>query len=187
MTMLNVFIDTNIFLGFYSLSERDIDELHKLIKLINDEEIHLILSQNVLDEFYKNRIKKIYTTTSSMDKSNQIPIPTIMKQYEIECNEFRKTQAELKEKYVTLKNKLINDVKLEQLSADKIIKEIFNKAIIIPVDWVIYDKANKRFMRKLPPRKNDNQDSIGDAINWETLKKTIKENEDCLYMHSILN
>lgn len=176
--MLNVFIDTNIFLGFYSLSERDIEELKKLIKLIDDEEIQLILSRNVLDEFYKNRIKKIYATTSSMEKSNQIPLPTILKQYETECNEFRKAQSELKEKYTTLKNKLMEDVKSEQLSADRIINQIFKKAKIVPVDWGIFDKADKRFMRKLPPRKNDNQDSMGDAINWETLKKTINENED---------
>lgn len=149
-----------------------------MCKLIDDEEIQLILSRNVLDEFYKNRIKKIYATTSSMEKSNQIPLPTILKQYETECNEFRKAQSELKEKYTTLKNKLIEDVKSEQLSADRIINQIFKKAKIVPVDWGIFDKADKRFMRKLPPRKNDNQDSMGDAINWETLKKTISENED---------
>ncbi len=176
--MLNVFIDTNIFLDFYSLSEKDIEELHKLIKLIKDEEIQLILSQNIRDEFYKNRIKKIYATTSNMEKSNQIPIPTLLKQYETECREFRDAQSELKRKYFILKNKLIDDVKAEQLSADKIIKEIFNISKIIPIDWKIFHKAEQRFLRRLPPRKNDNNDSMGDAINWETLKCNINENED---------
>lgn len=176
--MLNVFIDTNIFLDFYSLSERDIEELHKLIKLISDEEIQLILSQNVLDEFYKNRIKKIYATISSMDKANQLPIPTLLKQYETECSEFRAAQSDLKGKYTILKNKLIEDVKTEQLSADKIIKEIFNVAIIVPIEWEIFHKAQQRYLRRLPPRKNDNNDSMGDALNWETLKYKIKENED---------
>lgn len=173
--MLNVFIDTNIFLDFYSLSERDIEELHKLIKLISDEEIQLILSQNVLDEFYKNRIKKIYATISSMDKANQLPIPTLLKQYETECSEFRAAQSDLKGKYTILKNKLIEDVKTEQLSADKIIKEIFNVAIIVPIEWEIFHKAQQRYLRRLPPRKNDNNDSMGDALNWETLKYKIKD------------
>jgi len=176
--MLNVFIDTNIFLDFYSLSEKDIGELRKLIKLINDEEIQLILSQNVLDEFYKNRIKKIYATTSGMDKIKQIPLPTLLKQYETECTEFRKAQAEANDKYIILKNKLMDDVKAEQLSADKIIKEIFNISKIIPVDWDISRMAQQRFLRRLPPRKNDNNDSMGDAINWETLKNNINGNED---------
>lgn len=176
--MLNVFIDTNIFLDFYSLSEKDIEELHKLIKLINDEEIQLILSQNVLDEFYKNRIKKIYATTSNLEKSNQIPLPTLLKQYKEECEEFRNAQSELKKRYTTLKNKLVEDVKSEQLSADRIIREIFNISKIIPVDWKISRIAQQRFLRRLPPRKNDNNDSVGDAINWETLKCSISENED---------
>lgn len=175
--MLKVFIDTNIFLDFYSLSERDIDELHKLIKLINDKEIQLILPQNVIDEFHKNRIKKIHSTTSNLDKSNQIPAPTILKQYTPEYEEFRAAQANLKEKFSLLKDKLISDVKAEQLSADKIIKEIFTKATIIPIDKVFY-RAQQRFMRRLPPRKNDNNDSMGDAINWETLKFVIDENND---------
>ncbi|MBO5442275.1 MAG: DUF4935 domain-containing protein [Alphaproteobacteria bacterium] len=176
--MLNVFIDTNIFLDFYSLSEKDIEELHKLIKLINDEEIQLILSQNVLDEFYKNRIKKIYATTSNLEKSNQIPLPTLLKQYKTECEEFRNAQSELKKRYTILKNKLVEDVKLEQLSADRIIKEIFKISKVVPVDWKISRIAQQRFLRRLPPRKNDNNDSMGDAINWETLKCSINENED---------
>lgn len=175
--MLKVFIDTNIFLDFYSLSERDIDELHKLIKLINDKEIQLILPQNVIDEFHKNRIKKIHSTTSCLDKSNQIPAPTILKQYTLEYEEFRAAQANLKEKFNLLKDKLISDVKAEQLSADKIIKEIFAKATVIPINKVFY-RAQQRFMRRLPPRKNDNNDSMGDAINWETLKYVIDENND---------
>ena len=176
--MLKVFIDTNIFLDFYSFSEKAIEELSKLIKLIEDEEIQLILSQNVIDEFHKNRIKKIYATTSSLDKSNQMPLPTLLKQYKEECEEFKKAQQNLKEKYGILKNKLIEDVKKEQLSADKKIKEIFDKSKIIPVEWSILNNAEKRFLRKLPPRKNDSNDSMGDAINWETLKKAIPENED---------
>ena len=176
--MLNVFIDTNIFLDFYSLSEKSIEELSKLIKLIEDEEIQIILSQNVIDEFHKNRIKKIYDTTSSLDKANQLPLPTLLKQYKEECEEFRKAQTALKEKFILLKDKLIEDVKTENLSADRLIQNIFNHSKIIEVKNTLFYRAQQRFVRKLPPRKNDNNDSIGDAINWETLKHAIPENED---------
>ena len=176
--MLNVFIDTNIFLDFYSLSEKDIGELSKLIKLIEDEEIQLIIPQNVVDEFYKNRIKKIYDTTCNLDKSNQIPVPTLLKQYKVECEEFRQAQSALKDKYSILKNKLIEDVKTEQLSADKMIQEIIRVSNVIPTKISIFYRAQQRFLRKLPPRKNDNNDSMGDALNWETLKDNITENED---------
>ena len=110
-------------------------------------------------KFQATEIKKIYATTSNLEKSNQIPLPTLLKQYKTECEEFRNAQSELKKRYTILKNKLVEDVKLEQLSADRIIKEIFKISKVVPVDWKISRIAQQRFLRRLPPRKNDNNDS----------------------------
>lgn len=167
---LNIFIDTNIFLNFYSLSEDDIEKLKKILKLIDDGEIDIILPTNVKDEFNKNRLKKIYSTTSEFNKSNEFYLPVIYKQYE-EADALRRKQQELKLLINTLKAKLKNDAENGSLSADAVINEIFSKAVPAYLADDVYELALKRFKRHLPPRKNDAGSSIGNAINWESVKK----------------
>jgi predicted nucleic acid-binding protein len=57
--MINLFIDTNVFLSFYHLTSEDLEELKKLTPLIDNEEIKLFLPDQVRDEFFRNRGAKI--------------------------------------------------------------------------------------------------------------------------------
>ena len=50
---MNIFIDTNVFLSFYHLSNDDLEELKKLIVLIDNKEVTLWLPNQVKDEFYQ--------------------------------------------------------------------------------------------------------------------------------------
>jgi hypothetical protein len=43
--MVNLFIDTNIFLSFFHLTSEDLEELKKLIVLIDNGEIRLFLPE----------------------------------------------------------------------------------------------------------------------------------------------
>ena len=48
--MINLFIDTNIFLSFYHLTSEDLEELKKLFVLIDKNEIQLFLPTQVRNE-----------------------------------------------------------------------------------------------------------------------------------------
>ena len=56
---MNLFIDTNIFLSFYHLSSADLEELRKLVVLIDQGRLKLYLPSQVVDEFRRNRDNKI--------------------------------------------------------------------------------------------------------------------------------
>jgi predicted nucleic acid-binding protein len=53
--MKTLFTDTNILLSFYHLSSDDLEELRKLIVLIDNKQIVLVLTDQVKDEFFRNR------------------------------------------------------------------------------------------------------------------------------------
>ncbi len=57
--MKNLFIDTNTFLSFYHLTNEDLEELKKLVVLIDSSEIRLFVPQQVKNEFVRNRGNKI--------------------------------------------------------------------------------------------------------------------------------
>ena len=53
--MKHVFIDTNVFLNMYKCSSDNIDLLNQLISEIQEGKIKLYLTEQVVDEFYRNR------------------------------------------------------------------------------------------------------------------------------------
>ena len=118
MSKLDVFIDTNVFLDFYSLDEKSIEELHKIIKLIDENEIVLILPENVKDEFYNNRLKKIYSTLQNIKEQDDFSIPVILKQYE-NSSKLDLARREVKLIKGKLLDEFVEDVKNVNLSADK--------------------------------------------------------------------
>jgi predicted nucleic acid-binding protein len=57
--MITLFVDTNILLSFYHLTSEDLEELRKLVALIDTGKIKLVLTEQVKDEFKRNRSAKI--------------------------------------------------------------------------------------------------------------------------------
>ena len=56
---MNLFIDTNIFLSFYYLSSDDLEELNKLAVLLQQSEVTLFLTNQVVEEFRRNRENRL--------------------------------------------------------------------------------------------------------------------------------
>ena len=63
MTM-NLFLDTNVYLGFYKLSGDDLEQLKKLVIAVRDQGTTLLLTEQTRDEFERNREK---TAADSLD------------------------------------------------------------------------------------------------------------------------
>lgn len=56
---MNVFIDTNVFLSFYHLTNDDLEELRKLKVLLEKGNVALHLPDQTIDEYRRNRETKI--------------------------------------------------------------------------------------------------------------------------------
>lgn len=177
--MLHLYIDTNVYLTFYHLSSDDLDELLKIKVLIKNKKLQLHLPEQTLDEFNRNRETKIADALRRFKEeklNNQFP--QICKSYP----EFEKLKSLLKD-FEVYKSKLIKsmteDIFKRNLTADKIINELFSLARIYQIDDHVINLAKNRFDLGKPPGKNK---SYGDALNWESLLRNIKHGEDLYFV-----
>ncbi len=176
---MKIFIDTNVYLKFYHYSNDELEELRKLIVLIEQEEIILYVPRQVYNEFTRNREVKIADAlkTFKEDKLNN-SFPIFLKEYP-EYELMKKAIAEYqKNKKIVLDNIKIA-IESNSLKADEIINELFEKAELIEPTNKLIDSAKVRFDLGNPPGKNN---SYGDALNWETLLHKTELNEDLIFV-----
>jgi predicted nucleic acid-binding protein len=176
---MNLYIDTNILLSFYHLSSEDLEELHKLVVLLDQERLALHLPDQVVNEFRRNRDSKITDAVNKFraEKLNNL-FPQICKEYE-EYKQMRDTIKQFEEAKSQLLEKLTVDISREELKADKIIEELFAKAKRILVTDEILKRAKGRYDLGNPPGKKG---SCGDAVNWECLLSEVADNEDLYFI-----
>lgn len=176
---MKLFIDTNIFLSFYSLSNDDLEELNKLIVLIKNQELELLMPDQVHNEFSRNRDNKVLDATKKMNEHKINPnFPVFCKDYP-EYNELRRLQSEYTELFSTLNKKIDNDIKNETLKADNVYRELSKVATFLKITDDIMSKSRNRIDRGDPPGKNN---SLGDAINWEALHFYVPDNSDLVFI-----
>lgn len=176
----NVFIDTNIFLDFYRLSEKDLKELEKLIDSIKKEEVKLFLTKQVKQEFERKRedvFSQTFNKLSSAKEDEAFPhifeLNNILKNYP-EYSSVRKAKVVLEKIKSQLIEKLQKDIIEKNLIADKLIDDIFDKSGVIDSDKYL-EKAEKRIKFGNPPGKKG---GCGDAINWEVIIDLVPEKKD---------
>lgn len=176
-----IFIDTNIFLDFYRIRKSDIS-MKYLAKI--KEYADLIITTNQVEmEFKKNRQAVILDSIKEIKAVNfNISVPAILSQTvavgmikKIKKN-ITEIQSELNEKVEDmLKNPILNDPVYSAL------QELFVSSKDTNLNYEneeisnIINLARDRFLLGCPPRKNDDN-SIGDAINWEWIVKCGKSN-----------
>jgi hypothetical protein len=178
--MITLFIDTNILLSFYHLTSEDIEELKKLVALVEKKEIELIVPQQVEDEFQRNRGSKIVDAMKKLrDVKFNVSFPAFAKDYD-EYAELRELLKKANKVHDTLVSKITDDAEYNCLNADEVVEGLFEKATKPKFDDEHYYDAVKRSRLGNPPGKNE---SVGDAVNWETLLVAVPEGTD-LYLVS---
>ncbi|UWR30582.1 PIN domain-containing protein [Sulfitobacter sp. W002] len=164
---MNLFIDTNVFLSFFRFTSENIEELKKLSALIASKKITLLVSQQLKDEYARNRENVLSDSLKRMRSSRrEYPFPAAVKELASHA------EAQLaKEQFEKEYNNLIQSFEVaaedQTLAADKLNSDLFSNATEMVCDDAIFGKAVKRWRLGNPPRKNDN--SIGDAVHWECL------------------
>lgn len=172
-----IFIDTNILLDFYRIRRTDISM--KYLEEIEKHKDIIISTSQVEMEYKKNRQIAILESIGEVKKINNVnlSVPAIIsdakavemiKKSKKDIDDQQKKLKERIEKILT--NPGIND------PVYKILQKIFSHKSPINLNrenkqrFTIRRLALKRFMLGYPPRKS-NDNSIGDAVNWEWIIK----------------
>ncbi|WP_120497066.1 PIN domain-containing protein [Kiloniella sp. EL199] len=172
---MHVFIDTNIILSFLHFSKDDLDALQNVFASHTHGSASIHLTQQVCDEFKRNRENRIKDALKRFkDNKFSAQLPSFMKPYS-EYDEIRELSSKLQKKQKDILVKVDQEVTEQNLLADKLIKEIFDKSDIIETSREIYDLASMRMSIGNPPGKNS---SIGDAINWIILLDVVPNGEN---------
>jgi len=173
--MINVFIDSNIWLSLYDFSNDDIDKFGEFYNLIG-KEIRLILPQQVFDEVIRNRENKIKKTLD--DFKLGLKIPNMCKGHS-DYDEFSKKLKEVERLYKEIIQAIKKDTKDNSLKVDEVIYQILGsqEKILTPIELI--NLAQIRYKTGNPPGKNN---KYGDAINWEILLKFAPDGEDLYFV-----
>lgn len=171
----NLFIDTNIFLSFYHLAGEDLEELKKLVVLIEKGKVQLLLPTQVRSEFDRNRDAKIADALRHLrDQKLNFKFPQLSKGYD-EYASLRKLQKNYEKTHAKLLEKIQTDTDSNSLAADKLVRKLFKLATDLEATEEHLAKARLRMDLGNPPGKKG---SLGDAINWETLLAADLDSDD---------
>lgn len=172
---MNLFIDTNILLSFYHFTGDDLEELKKLVVLLEKKKVQLYVPTQVIAEFRRNREPKIADALKTLREQRlNLHFPQVCKDYP-EYEQLRKLQKEYEASHAAILNKLDTDINGSALKADKIIDELFELAVKIDCDTALVARARTRFDLGNPPGKDG---SLGDAVNWEALLQSVPDSVD---------
>jgi hypothetical protein len=167
---MRLFIDTNIFLDYFRTNKREmLSPLKRLGELVKSGKIELILPSQIIQEYRRKRrgiIEKMRDNLLEEKKLLLINYRTLgVSSKEVKAVDSAKKS--LARAYDQLIRKFDEAVDKEATAADKIIKQLFKKAVVIDESDDVIKLAYSRYMRGNPPRKTNY--SYGDAIVWETL------------------
>lgn len=173
--MITLFIDTNVLLSFYHLTSEDIEELKKLVVLVEKLEIELIVPKQVDNEFWRNRGAKIVDAMKKLREAKfNASFPAFSKDYG-EYVEIRDLLKKADKLHAELVGKITADAKSSSLKADEVVTGLLKKATKPAFAQEHYLSALMRTRLGNPPGKDE---SVGDAVNWETLLVTVDEGTD---------
>ena len=170
MPVMHLFIDTNIFLNFYSYPEDDDGVIDQLLENISPDKIVLHLPIQVVNEFERNRESKLHIAVTDF-QSSKLPnaVPNHMRGTEA-ANIYQEAIRNAESAKKTLIANATGLALQNDLPVDRKIKEIFNKSKKYEEDDSIFKLAIERSQRGNPPGKGD---GVGDRYNWETLLQKV--------------
>jgi predicted nucleic acid-binding protein len=147
--MITLFIDTNVLLSFYHLTSEDIEELKKLVALVEKKEIDLIVTKQVENEFWRNRGAKIVDAMKKLREAKfNASFPAFSKDYD-EYSEIRELLKKADKLHATLVGKITEDAESMSLKADEIVARLITSSVLKRWDgsfnpsWIAVKRASK--------------------------------------------
>ncbi len=171
----HLFIDTNVFLNFYAYSKDDLDQLEKLVNILKTKVVKLYVTQQVVDEFYRNRDNKLAESFNNFRPFENQGCPRFMTSMP-EYQAYNTTMNAYKAAKTALTEKARDQADQRSLLADQLFARIAHVATVIATDDTSYEAANKRSRLGNPPGKSPS--TMGDELNWELLLKHVPAESD---------
>jgi hypothetical protein len=176
-----LFLDTNVFLSFFHFAKDDLDALRRVAVLVKRDRVTLLLPDQVVREFHRNRDGKVADALKQVENSK---LPAEYPRFCQDLPEYHQLRAQ-RDEYETTRKALLENVRAaaegRKLAADKVTEELFKAATAIEITPEIFARADHRYRRGDPPGKQDRRESIGDALNWESLL-SIEEEGDLYFV-----
>jgi PIN domain len=173
--MLDVFIDTNVYLTFFSFTEEDLEELRKLHVAIANGDVRLWTTPQVKDELRRNREARVAESFIAIRKLKPSGGVPQMARNLPNFDEFLAARREFERQLSALDERLSAEFFEGTLAADRVLTELLDAASEIPMTHDVLDAARRRVELGSPPGKRG---SLGDAINWECLLTVCPKGRD---------
>ena len=172
---MNLFLDSNIWLALYDSSRKDLEELSKLVGLVEKGRVVLLLPDQVVNEVRRNCDKKIANDIQELRNEILVEeVPPIFFGLQ-EYQSYAKTRRNYEQARERLIARLVDDFEHGRLPADALIDRLFAAGRRIAVTDEILVRARYRYDLGNPPGK---EGSYGDAVNWECLLAEVPKGED---------
>lgn len=175
---MNLFLDSNVWLSLFDSFRRDLEELRRLVDLVEKGRVTLLLPEQVVNEVRRNRDKRIASDIEQLRSEILLEeIPPIfygLQEYQ-SFAKVRRNYLEAKERLIA---RLVDDFEQGRLPADEAMNRLFAAARRLPVSDALLSRARTRYDLGNPPGK---EGSYGDAVNWECLLAEVPNGED-LYL-----
>jgi predicted nucleic acid-binding protein len=174
---IGVFIDTNVFLSFFHYTSDALDDLEKLVEAAKQGRIRLLLPDQIVDEFTRDREVKLLETRKKIAEAKgggQYP-------HAFRDDEEYDALRELESQFNQVRSRVITRFEAAALAstlkADGVIQSLFGASSRVPADESITQAAEIRRRRGNPPGKRE---TLGDQICWESLLKAAELKELCV-------
>jgi hypothetical protein len=119
----HLFIDTNVLLNFYAYSKDDLDQLEKLVNILKTNVVKLYVTQQVVDEFYRNRDSKLAESFDTFRPIGNMSCPSFMTSLP-EYKTYKASLETYKTSRTTLYEKARTQADNRQLLANKLFARI---------------------------------------------------------------
>lgn len=171
---MHVFIDTNILLEFYGYSKERLDDLKNALSFADNKQLTIWLTQQVREEFERNRAKTIEVTLSQYEGGKTEFNPSQFVKDSPEYEGLSVAHKEYRKLREAAGKRVREEAEKRELDADELIAELF-KRDTQPRTTEILQRARDRKSVGNPPGKKT---TLGDEVNWETLLECVPDGND---------
>ena len=176
--MRKVFIDSNIYLGFYNgVMENSIELFNKFVELLEKGKVKLVITQQTINEIER---KKISCRHKAWKLSQELENRLMSTTKDLKTTDFENVSIEsYRDKMKDFSKQLTRDIKTnvkEGGKVDQIIFRLISLSEVIQTSPAILKRAETRVRLGNPPKKGASDgSSLGDAVNWEIILEYTKD------------
>lgn len=161
---MHVFIDATILVGFFDTAPGTLVDLEKLVTVLDTGRATLWLPENTKREFWKNRERNIRKAVVDFEQHRAMGKPPLLAREQPAFKQFAAACEAVEQQRRNIAALVKAEVQEQSTTADKIIRDLFERARAINTDdEAIFTQGWRRALCHLPP---GSKADIGDRLAW---------------------